>query len=166
MSILRLQSIVDFTRDSENPTWANAAVSNWSFIEINVGIICACMPTMRLALAKGFKVFRETTVRGGGDYSREYYRQGSRSGGGLRSGRSGRAGPAGDTFVGTTGGSNDGVAYKKTFAVEYSQRDDSSMVPMTEFEARATESVRAGSGESHRAASDVTLNRTADAERA
>ncbi|KAH6669719.1 CFEM domain-containing protein [Plectosphaerella plurivora] len=53
VSILRLQSLVAFAT-SHNPTWDQYAVANWSTIEINVGIICACMPAMRLVLVRIF----------------------------------------------------------------------------------------------------------------
>lgn len=53
VSILRLQSLVDFAK-SHNPTWEQYDVANWSTIEINVGIICACMPALRLVLVRFF----------------------------------------------------------------------------------------------------------------
>ena len=30
-----------------DPTWDNVAVSNWTIIELNSGIVCACLPAMR-----------------------------------------------------------------------------------------------------------------------
>ena len=53
MSILRLQSLVHFS-NSSNPTWDQWDVANWSTIEINLGIICACMPAARKILLKLF----------------------------------------------------------------------------------------------------------------
>lgn len=50
LSILRLQSLVHFA-NSVNPTWDQWDVTLWSIVEINVGIICACMPTFRTLLA-------------------------------------------------------------------------------------------------------------------
>ncbi|CAG8949283.1 hypothetical protein HYFRA_00004908 [Hymenoscyphus fraxineus] len=47
VSCLRLKSLVKFTY-SDNPTWDNFDVGLWSTIEINVGIFCACMPSLRL----------------------------------------------------------------------------------------------------------------------
>jgi hypothetical protein len=49
ISILRLQSLAQFA-NSENPTWDNFSVAQWSTIELNVGIICACMPSLRVLL--------------------------------------------------------------------------------------------------------------------
>ncbi|KAH8880915.1 hypothetical protein GQ53DRAFT_668892, partial [Thozetella sp. PMI_491] len=51
VSILRLQSLLNFA-NSANPTWDQLLVSLWSTIEISVGMICACMPTLRLILAR------------------------------------------------------------------------------------------------------------------
>ncbi len=63
MSILRLQSLVTFAASS-NPTWDNFEVSNWSTIEINVGIMCSCMPSLRLLLVHFFpRVLGSSTLR-------------------------------------------------------------------------------------------------------
>ncbi|PMD42414.1 hypothetical protein L207DRAFT_632186 [Hyaloscypha variabilis F] len=53
VSILRLQSLVHFA-NSSNPTWDNLNVSQWSTIEINVGIIYAYMPSLRVLLVRLF----------------------------------------------------------------------------------------------------------------
>lgn len=49
ISILRLKSLVTFS-NSQNPTWDNFEVAMFSDVEINVGIICACMPALRMLL--------------------------------------------------------------------------------------------------------------------
>ncbi|KAF9735866.1 hypothetical protein PMIN02_011665 [Paraphaeosphaeria minitans] len=53
ISTIRLQSLISFA-NSPNPTWDQAGAANWSTIEINVGIICACMPALRLILVRIF----------------------------------------------------------------------------------------------------------------
>ncbi|KAJ4298814.1 hypothetical protein N0V90_004056, partial [Kalmusia sp. IMI 367209] len=53
VSILRLHSLVHFA-NSTNPTWDQWDVSNWSTVEINVGIICVCMPANRMILVRLF----------------------------------------------------------------------------------------------------------------
>ncbi|TLS29031.1 hypothetical protein PpBr36_00082 [Pyricularia pennisetigena] len=53
VSVLRLQSLVVFAR-SDNPTWDSWDVTAWSVIEINVGIMCACLPSLRLLLVRVF----------------------------------------------------------------------------------------------------------------
>ena len=71
VSILRLQSLVDFAK-SHNATWEQYDVANWSTIEINVGIICACMPALRLVLVRAFPRMlgstRQYPSRSGGQY--------------------------------------------------------------------------------------------------
>lgn len=53
MSVLRLQSLVSFA-NSDNPTWDNWDVVRWSTIEVNVGVICACLPPLRVLLIRAF----------------------------------------------------------------------------------------------------------------
>ncbi|KAI9164064.1 Satratoxin biosynthesis SC1 cluster protein [Paramyrothecium foliicola] len=53
VSILRLQTLVQFA-NTHNPTWDQYDVVNWSTIEINVGIICACMPALRFIMGQFF----------------------------------------------------------------------------------------------------------------
>lgn len=53
ISVVRLQSLITFG-DTDNPTWNNLKVSLWSTIEINVGIITCCMPTIRLIILRAF----------------------------------------------------------------------------------------------------------------
>ncbi|KAK4124112.1 hypothetical protein N657DRAFT_689720 [Parathielavia appendiculata] len=72
VSIVRLRALVVFGKSS-NPTWDNFPVSLWSTVEISVGIICTCMPTLRLLLVRLFPVL------GGSSYgpSNGYYQSGS-----------------------------------------------------------------------------------------
>ncbi|OAR01129.1 hypothetical protein LLEC1_07273, partial [Akanthomyces lecanii] len=51
VSVLRLQSLIYFA-NSVNPTWDQWPVVLWSTIEINVGLMCACLPTLRLVLVR------------------------------------------------------------------------------------------------------------------
>lgn len=63
VSIIRLASLVEF-RESQNLTWDYWGVSLWSTVEITVGIICACMPSMRLILVRvAPKIFGTTILR-------------------------------------------------------------------------------------------------------
>jgi hypothetical protein len=55
VSIIRLQFLVDLG-SSTNPTFDQTDVSIWSTVEINVGIICTCMPSLRLFLVRLFPV--------------------------------------------------------------------------------------------------------------
>ncbi|POR32503.1 Uncharacterized protein TPAR_07302 [Tolypocladium paradoxum] len=51
VSVLRLQSLIYFA-NSTNPTWAQWIVAWWSTIEVNVGLICTCLPTVRVILVR------------------------------------------------------------------------------------------------------------------
>ncbi|KAG5977817.1 hypothetical protein E4U55_006536 [Claviceps digitariae] len=51
VTILRLQSLIYFS-NSTNPTWDNWIIGWWSTIEVNVGMICTCLPTLRLMLVR------------------------------------------------------------------------------------------------------------------
>ena len=62
MSIIRLQTLTAIA-SSINVTMDNLDVANWSKIEINVGIICACMPSMRLMLVRMFPRLGDTTSK-------------------------------------------------------------------------------------------------------
>lgn len=71
VSILRLHALVTFAT-SDNQTFDNFDIMIWSTTEINIGIICACMPALRQILARIWpNVF-------GGEQSRQrYYRYGN-----------------------------------------------------------------------------------------
>lgn len=47
MSCLRLETLITNDVDSPNATWVKQEVAIWSTVEINVGIICACLPSIR-----------------------------------------------------------------------------------------------------------------------
>lgn len=80
MSILRLQSLVQFRSDTINPTWDYVNVAIWSDVEVNVGIICICMPSLRLLLTRLFpKVFGGSSNASYVNYSNSNSR--SRTGG-------------------------------------------------------------------------------------
>ncbi|KAM0258196.1 hypothetical protein ACHAQJ_003964 [Trichoderma viride] len=53
ISLLRFQSLVYFG-NSANPTWDHWNIAWWSTIEINISIICTCLPSIRLILAHLF----------------------------------------------------------------------------------------------------------------
>lgn len=60
VSIMRLRFLITFGKGS-NPTWDQSDVVDWSTIEVNVGMICASMPTMRLIFARFLpKLFTST----------------------------------------------------------------------------------------------------------
>lgn len=72
VSILRLSALVHFAKSS-NASWEFYDVSMWSSIEICVGIMCACLPTIRLLLVKVFPILAGSTNRS----RQKYYNYGS-----------------------------------------------------------------------------------------
>ncbi|KAF2705047.1 hypothetical protein K504DRAFT_506519 [Pleomassaria siparia CBS 279.74] len=115
VSILRLQSLVTFAT-SHNPTWDQWDVSNWSTIELNVGIVCACMPSMRVILVRLFPKILGSTANS--SYRQKY---GSRSQElGKNGGLTGRTG----TRKMSSTGNSSVINYMKTFAVQHDDYDD------------------------------------------
>ncbi|KAL6807467.1 putative PTH11-type G-protein coupled receptor protein [Trichoderma sp. SZMC 28013] len=53
ISLLRLKSVIFFA-ELINPTWDQENVAWWSTMEVNIGIICTCLPTVRLILQRMF----------------------------------------------------------------------------------------------------------------
>lgn len=63
VSILRLKSVIKFSYSTNNATWDFTDVGIWSDIEINVSIICLCLPSLRLLMVRLFPRLRESTHR-------------------------------------------------------------------------------------------------------
>ncbi|XEU95921.1 hypothetical protein FSHL1_001206 [Fusarium sambucinum] len=64
MSILRLYAtIVAGMSHTNNASWEYLAMSKWSTIEINVGIWCACMPTLRVMFSRLYPTLLGTSKR-------------------------------------------------------------------------------------------------------
>lgn len=68
VSILRLQSLYIISK-AKDVTWANPLAAIWSSVEINTGIICSCLPTLRSCVARLFPrllgTFRSPSNSGG-----------------------------------------------------------------------------------------------------
>lgn len=62
VSILRLRSLVNFAKDS-NVTWGFYDVSVWSTVEISIGIVCACLPAIRLLFVHFFPALGGSSLR-------------------------------------------------------------------------------------------------------
>lgn len=67
VSVLRLESLLVFA-NSTNPTWENWIVAWWSTIEVNVGMICTCLPTVRLILVRVAPRMFSTDMSNGQSY--------------------------------------------------------------------------------------------------
>ncbi|CAG8959455.1 hypothetical protein HYFRA_00001353 [Hymenoscyphus fraxineus] len=78
ISILRLRTLVIFG-SSQNPTWDNYEVGVWSDLEINVGIICTCMPCLRLLLVRMFPKIFGGSVNRSTNYAKNYASNNDRS---------------------------------------------------------------------------------------
>lgn len=65
VSVIRLRSLVKFG-NSTNPTYDQYDVIYWSTIETNIGMICTCLPTMRLMLVRLFPKIIGSGTRSGG----------------------------------------------------------------------------------------------------
>jgi hypothetical protein len=115
---------------SDNPTWDQADVIHWSNIEINVGISCACMPSIRVIFVRMFPKILGTTK----ENTREYGKYGSRSYnlGGTSAVRSG----LGKNPTVTT--DPHAITYTKTFEVQHGDSDETSLVQMNEFETKSS----------------------------
>ncbi|KAL1794978.1 hypothetical protein ACET3X_006794 [Alternaria dauci] len=125
ISILRLQSLVHFA-SSANPTWDQSDVINWSNIEINIGVICACLPALRVILVHLFPKILGTTKA---TPDRPYYAYGSQSHGMRRGGSAPASGP-GRSVVSNGGQDLNTITYTKTFEIRHADNDEQALVEM------------------------------------
>jgi hypothetical protein len=131
VSILRLQSLISFAKTS-NPTWDQTDVISWSNIEINVGIMCACMPSLRVILVRMFpKVLGTSTGVSHGHYGSRSRELGGAS---VVSGKK----SSGHLDLHT-------ITYTKSFAVQHGESDETSLVQMADFGAKPSRGGSAGS---------------------
>ncbi|KAJ4262959.1 hypothetical protein NW762_006572 [Fusarium torreyae] len=124
VSIIRLQYLVDLG-SSTNPTYDQTDVSIWSTVEINVGIICASMPSLRVILVRLFPAL------GGSSYdSSKYNNYGEHYGHKSHVMSRSRArmelpSQTGDSIHSPDHG---GIELQRTFQVAYSENDEQSLV--------------------------------------
>ncbi|CAM1503619.1 Fc.00g012100.m01.CDS01 [Cosmosporella sp. VM-42] len=136
VSILRLRSLVTFESHSINPTWEYLEVSKWSTIEINVGIICTCMPTLRLVLVRIFPKLLGTTQRYYANYASNKASRQQQS-------RSRPMGTSAISHVDMDRSHNrtesKGITCHTTYAVEY-DNDETQLVHMRELDTKSSKS--------------------------
>lgn len=144
-SVVRLKFLVGWSK-STNPTYDYAILALWSLIELNAGVICACLPGMaslfrRLKKERSEKRKNSSYELSGGGGSRGFTGNGGSRGGGsaLRSfGGGGGGGGVGVGGVGTVGvgvgGGMGGVGIGKSeimkttsVSVHYNARDTDSL---------------------------------------
>lgn len=122
ISIVRLQSLITFA-NSSNATWDNLPVSLWSTIEINVGIICACMPTVRLLLLKLFPKLSSTYRDMSG-----YYKSAT---GQSRPTKASRSRTLGQDGLASAHGQ--GISYSRSYTVQFQEAKASSQVQLSDL---------------------------------
>jgi hypothetical protein len=69
VSAIRLYSLVHFA-NTQNITWNYVDAGIWSLVEIDVSIVCGCMPAHRLLIAKAWPKIRTTLNSGKGTFSK------------------------------------------------------------------------------------------------
>ncbi|KAL2171351.1 hypothetical protein VTG60DRAFT_2993 [Thermothelomyces hinnuleus] len=142
ISLIRLKTINQFTR-AVNPTKDIVQVCLWSGIELDVGVICPCLPSFRLLLRRLLPRVLGSTGR----YELDPMSTAA-TGGGMRSGarRSFGGGPTGMPGGGGGGASGAGagagvgagkIVVENTFAVKYGSSAD-----LDDSETRSSASVR------------------------
>ncbi|KAJ1323097.1 alpha-methylacyl-CoA racemase [Microdochium nivale] len=74
ISVIRLASLIEF-RSSENVTRDYTGITTWSTVELGTGVLCACMPTMRLIFVRIWpNVFGSTISNSSGKQYNNYGR--------------------------------------------------------------------------------------------
>ncbi|RGP71701.1 hypothetical protein FLONG3_7005 [Fusarium longipes] len=125
VSILRLNATIKLRAQTgaNNATWEYLEFDLWSTIEINIGIVCACLPTFRLLLVRTFPKLR-------GSSARKYYQQ---DGSGFQkvtpSGSASDSYPLGKVSQGDKTPYRSrvdpvGITCDRTYEVEFNQRDN------------------------------------------
>ncbi|KAF7548704.1 hypothetical protein G7Z17_g6882 [Cylindrodendrum hubeiense] len=133
VSILRLQAVVKFG-DSSNATWDYLEVSKWSTVEISVGIICACMPSLRLLLVRLFPKILGTSQRYYANYA-------SNTNGQVKS----HSRPLGTNTTSQVEASHQrmdsrGITCSRTYAVEFGDNDETQLVHMKDLDRASSRS--------------------------
>lgn len=132
MSILRLRSLISFSATS-NKTWEFYDVSVWSTIEICVGIMCACLPTIRLLLVRIFPVLAGSTLRG-----TSYVLPSSKAKSVDRKGTTSHVmAHSRNNSLPHSEAERSGITYQKSYTVQYS--DEASLVRMQSLDAMGKE---------------------------
>ncbi|KAF2261908.1 hypothetical protein CC78DRAFT_570174 [Lojkania enalia] len=129
VSILRLQSLVHFA-NSRNPTWDQYGVNLWSCVELNVGIICACMPAIRVVLVRFFpRIFGSTKHT-----SNQYY---AKYGSNNRTFGHGAVASSNGVSNNNHGRNLTSITYTKTFEVQHGDTDTVGLVEMDNLSRKA-----------------------------
>lgn len=115
-------------------------MSVWSTIEICVGIMCACLPAIRLVLVRVFPILGGSSHRSRGNRYYEYG-TGPNATNGTRGGGGGTAtrGTVGMVTVDRRGSDPEsaasGIVFEKTYDVQFSD-DEAKLVQMHELDTK------------------------------
>ncbi|KAH7245728.1 hypothetical protein BKA59DRAFT_476161 [Fusarium tricinctum] len=138
MSILRLSAVVQAgAGHSINVTWDYVVISKWSTIEANVGIVCACMPSLRILLVRLFPKLLGTSQR--------YYNYGSNKPTGGNTNKS-RTQPLGTNATSQVDRSKRqridpaGIQIDRSYEVEYGETDETYLVHMKDLDHKSANS--------------------------
>lgn len=132
ISVVRLQSLIEFG-DTDNPTWNNLKVSLWSTIEINVGIITCCMPTIRLIVLRFFPRLSSTYRSTQAYYAKNGLSQQSRS---KRSRNRTNDFSSQEQPSNSAQRPNGGIEYSRGFTVQYHDAEASSQVQLRDLDSK------------------------------
>ncbi|KAF7543099.1 hypothetical protein G7Z17_g11017 [Cylindrodendrum hubeiense] len=124
VSMVRLQFLVELGA-SHNPTYDQVNISVWSTVEINIGIICASMPSLRILLVRLFPVL------GGSSYAQSRYNNNYGEDYGRRSkivNRSHALVELPSRGSSPTRPQHGGIEMKRTYNVQYSEGDETRLV--------------------------------------
>ncbi|KAL6399824.1 hypothetical protein AUP68_17232 [Ilyonectria robusta] len=139
VSTLRLQVVIKLGSHAENATWEFIDVVKWSTIEINVGIICACMPSLRLGIARLFPRVLGTVRGSYANYGS--HRRSGVTGQSNRSNKSRQLGTSATSHAepGHVVADSGGITQQRTYAVEFGNVDDETqLVHMKELDRKSS----------------------------
>lgn len=122
ISILRLRSLVTFA-SSLNPTWDQVDIINWSNLELNIGIMCANLPTIRVILVRLFPKVLGTTK----PTDRAAYYANRNQSYGMKNSDVPLGSKAGKA-LGSKKGQNLDITYTTTYEVRRTDSDEMSLV--------------------------------------
>ncbi|RFU78918.1 pth11-typeg- -coupled receptor [Trichoderma arundinaceum] len=148
VSIVRLQFLVNLG-SSANPTYDQIDVSIWSTVEINIGIICTCLPAIRLFLIRLFPRLGGSSHKTSGyqNYPDSY---------GKSENINSRAKTLVEAVKSQSRPEHRGIELKTMYEVRYSDEDETRLVKMQE--GNAAKAVNAGgSSRSMNSASELSL---------
>ncbi|GJN73914.1 hypothetical protein PLICBS_007997 [Purpureocillium lilacinum] len=149
VSMLRLRSLVQAGASTVNPTWDFFEAGVWSTVEINVGIICICMPSLRLLLVRLFPGLRGMSARYYGRSTNGQHRSGTAGVAGLPLGTGTRS--HAERSKHRPDVNENQITYQTTYTVEFGDKnadkynDDVQLVRMRDGDAK---SARSASGAS------------------